>query len=237
MSEPLSALRVGVDAAPPPPLCYGVPGDPKFKGFEVDLMHALAERMERPLTFHAWLWTELLERLQADELDLICTAATITPERQRQFLFSAPYLRTRLAVISRRDEAVVGLSGFSGRVGVREGTPAEAHAVGCGVQPLRFHFNEEIYRALEERTLDAVVDDLPIGAWFARQAVALQLASLDGTDAQYGLAMRRDAPELKAALDRAMRSAIIEGTYSGLYQRWLKALVGDACDVTAGMSR
>lgn len=49
----------------------------------------------------------------------------------------------------------------------------------------------------------------------------LQLASLDGTDAQYGLVMRRDAPELKSALDRAMRSAIIEGTYTRLYRRWL----------------
>jgi ABC-type amino acid transport substrate-binding protein len=199
-------------------------------------MHALAERLERPLTFHASLWTELLERLQADQLDLICTAATITPERERQFLFSAPYLRTRLAVIARPDEAVVGLTGFSGKVGVREGTPAEAYVVDCGVQPLRFHFNEEVYRALEERTLGAVVDDLPIGAWYARQAAALQLASLDGTDAQYGLVMRRDAPELKAALDRAMRSVIIEGTYSRLYESWLKALVGDACDVTAVMS-
>jgi ABC-type amino acid transport substrate-binding protein len=236
MSTPRSALRVGVDAAPPPPLCYGVPGDPEFKGFEVDLMHALAERMERPLTFHASLWTELLERLQADQLDLICTAATITPERERQFLFSAPYLRTRLAVISRRDDAVVGLTGFSGRVGVREGTPAEAYAVDCGLRPLRFHFNEEVYRALEERTLDAVVDDLPIGAWFARQSAALQLASLDGTDAQYGLVIRRDAPDLKATVDRAMCSAIIEGTYTKLYQRWLKAIVGDACDVTAVMS-
>jgi ABC-type amino acid transport substrate-binding protein len=236
MSTPLSALRVGVDAAPPSPLCYGVPGDPEFKGFEVDLMHALAERLERPLTFHASLWTELLDRLQAGQLDLICTAATITPERERQFLFSAPYLRTRLAVISRRDEAVVGLTGFSGRVGVREGTPAETHATNCGLQPVRFHFNDEVYLALEEGTLDAVVDDLPIGAWFARQAAALQLASLDGTDAQYGLVIRRDAPELKAALDRAMRSVIIEGTYSRLYERWLKALVGDACDVTAVMS-
>jgi polar amino acid transport system substrate-binding protein len=236
MSTPLSALRVGVDAAPPPPLCYGVPGDPEFKGFEVDLMHALAEQLERPLTFHASLWTELLDRLQAGQLDLICTAATITPERERQFLFSAPYLRTRLAVISRRDEAVVGLTGFSGRVGVREGTPAETHATNCGLQPVRFHFNDEVYLALEEGTLDAVVDDLPIGAWFARQAAALQLASLDGTDAQYGLVIRRDAPELKAALDRAMRSVIIEGTYSRLYERWLKALVGDACDVTAVMS-
>ncbi len=237
MSKPLSPLRVGVDAAPPPPLCCGVPGDPEFKGFEVDLMHALAERLERPLAFHASLWTELLERLQADQLDLICTAATITPERERQFLFSAPYLRTRLAVISRRDGTVVGLTGFSGRVGVREGTPAEAYAVDCGVQPLRFHFNEEVYRALEERTLDAVVDDLPIGAWFARRSAAFQLASLDGTDAAYGVVMRHDAAELSAALDWVMRSAIIDGTYAELYDRWLRALVGDACDVTASMSR
>jgi hypothetical protein len=40
--------------------------------------------------------------------------------------------------------------------GVREGTPAEAYAVDCGLRPSRFHFNEEVYRALEERTLHAI---------------------------------------------------------------------------------
>lgn len=33
---------VGLDAAPPPPLQFGPPGTPDFKGFEVDLLTAVA---------------------------------------------------------------------------------------------------------------------------------------------------------------------------------------------------
>lgn len=226
-------LRVGVDAAPPPPLCLGVPGDSDFKGFEVDLMHTLAARLQRTLTFEASLWTNLLERLHAGELDLVCTAATITPERERRFLFSAPYLRTRLAVICRRDEPVLSLTGFGGRVGARAGTPAEGYAVASGAQPSQFHFNEEVYRALEDRALDAVVDDLPIGAWFAAQSPALRVgASLDGTEARYGFVMSRDAGTLKEAVDAAIDAAVEDGTYARLYDTWLRALVGSACDIT-----
>lgn len=226
-------LRVGVDAAPPPPLCFGLPGDPDFKGFEVDLMRTLADRLQRRLTFEASLWTDLLDRLETSRLDLVCTAATITPERERRFLFSAPYLRTELAVICRRREAVVSLAGFDGRVGVRAGTPAEAYAAARDVEVSRFHFNEEVYRALEDRALDAVVDDLPIGAWFAAQSPALRVgAPLDGTDARYGLVLARDAAALKAAVDAAIGSAVEDGEYASLYNRWLSELVGGACDIT-----
>jgi ABC-type amino acid transport substrate-binding protein len=235
MWRPAPPLRVGVDVAPPPPLCCGVPGDPTFEGFEVDLMHAVANRLERPLTFRAWLWTELLQRLQRDELDVICTAATITSERERLFLFSRPYLQTRLAVISRREKPVQQLLGFSGRVGVRAGTPAEMYVVERSVQHLRLHFNEEIYHALDRGQLDAVVDDLPIGAWFTAQLPALQISPLVGTETQYGLVLRGDSAMLKAALDEAIGAIFDDGTYARLYKRWLKTLVGDACDVTIGL--
>jgi ABC-type amino acid transport substrate-binding protein len=233
----MSPLRVGVDAAPPPPLCYGVPGGQAFEGFEIDLMHALATRLERPLTFHASLWTELLQGLQVGEIDMICTAATITSERERLFLFSRPYLKTRLAVISRREKPVQELRGFGGPVGVRAGTPAELYVVERSVPPLRFHFNEEIYRALERGQLDAVVEDLPIGAWFTAASPALQISPLDGTETEYGLVLRRGSATLKVTLDEAIGAIVDDGTYARLYERWLKPLVGDACDATMRVER
>jgi polar amino acid transport system substrate-binding protein len=234
-TRPALPMRVGVDAAPPPPLCYGVPGGPAFEGFEVDLMQAVANRLERALTFRASLWTELLQQLQRGELDLICTAATITSERERLFLFSRPYLRTPLAVISRRQQPVRELLAVGGRVGVRAGTPAEVYVVDRNVQPLRFHFNEEMYHWLDQARLDAVIDDLPIGAWFAASLPALQISPLDATETQYGLVLRRDSAALKTALDEAIGAIIDDDTYARLYQRWLKPLLGDACDLTAGI--
>ena len=226
-------LRVGVDSAPPPPMCFGVPGSPEFRGFEVDLVNTLAARLQRPLHCEASLWVDLLERLTSGDLDVVCTAATITPERERRFRFSRPYLRTQLALMCRRDRPVSTLSGFAGRLGVRPGTPAEAYGVSHAPALSRFHFNTEVYQALEERSIDAVVDDLPIGAWFAAQSPMLRVgAPLDGTDAVYALVLSKEAAALKLAVDAALGAMFDDGTYARLYDAWLTAVVGDACDVT-----
>jgi ABC-type amino acid transport substrate-binding protein len=80
-----------------------------------------------------------------------------------------------------------------------------------------------------------VIDDLPIGAWFAASLPALQISPLDATETQYGLVLRRDSAALKTALDEAIGAIIDDDTYARLYQRWLKPLLGDACDLTAGI--
>lgn len=227
-------LRIGVDAAPPGPLCLGVPGEVTFAGFEVDLMHALGDRLGRPVVFDALRWTELLAKLDTADLDLVCTAATITPERARRFLFSTPYLRTQLALICRRDHVVTGLEGGSVRVAVRPGTPAEAYATRHRAEASTFHMNTEIYHALEEGSVDAVIDDLPIGAWFAAQSASLHMgARLPGTDALYGLVLARDNQPLKGAIDAALQTLFQDGTYARLYDAWLVSLVGRACDITS----
>jgi polar amino acid transport system substrate-binding protein len=227
-------LRVGVDLAPPAPMCFGVPGTPEFKGFEVDLIHAIAERLGRPMQAEASLWAELLDRLNGDALDLICTAVTVTPERQQRFEFSEPYLRTRLAIVCRRDRPVRALTPRAHRVAVRVNTPAERHArQAVPREVLSLHFNDEIYRTLEDDRVDAVVDDHPIGAWFAAQSPLLTVgAPVPDTDAVYSLAFRRGNVVLKDTIDRVLREVFADGSYARFYDTWMAPIVGDACDVT-----
>jgi hypothetical protein len=61
-----------------------------------------------------------------------------------------------------------------------------------------------MYHWLDQARLDAVIDDLPIGAWFAASLPALQISPLDATETQYGLVLRRDSAALKTALDEAI---------------------------------
>lgn len=225
-------LRVGVDTAPPPPMCFGLPGTNAFTGFEVDLLDSLAARLARDLAFEASLWTELLARLNAGDLDLVCTAATITPEREERLLFSRPYLRTALALVCRRDCPIATLEGVSGLVGARANTPAEAYALARTTRLSTFHFNTDAYRALEDGTLDAVVDDLPIGGWFAAQSRALLVgAQVPGTEAEYGLVFARSQTALKRAFDSALVDLVQTGIYGRLYEQWMAPVVGDACDI------
>lgn len=94
-----------------------------------------------------------------------------------------------------------------------------------------------VYRALSSGSLDVVVDDFPIGAWFSRQSGGLHVSPLDGTDARYATVMRHDDSALKTALDGAILATLADGTYASAYVRWLEPVVGDACDVTAGTRR
>lgn len=245
-------LRIGVDLAPPPPMCYGLPGEPDFVGFEVDLLQAIGARLGRAITAEAALWAELLERLDTHTLDLICTAVTITPERETRFAFSRPYLATGLTIVSRRDEReppaspeALGALPSSARIGARINTPAERlarRAAGNGgAHVATFHHNDEVYAALRSGSVAAVVDDWPIGAWFAAQRAADAVTPaaalvahgiIPGTEARYGLAMRRDDAGLVAAVNGALDAIISDGTYASAYRAWMWPFVGNTCDVT-----
>ncbi len=75
-SERPRVLTVGLDASPPPPLHTGHPGE----GFEVDLLQAVAERVGVRIRYESALWRQIVDKLVRHELDMICSAATITEE-------------------------------------------------------------------------------------------------------------------------------------------------------------
>jgi len=75
-------LTVGVDESPPPPLCFGLPDGADFRGFEVDLLRAIASKLGMTLRCRSALWSAAIAALEGGRFDMLCTAATITPQRR-----------------------------------------------------------------------------------------------------------------------------------------------------------
>lgn len=228
MSTESRPLIVGVDLAPPGALNLGVPGTPEFRGFEVDLLAAISARLGRTLRFQAALWANLLDQLHAGQLDLICTAVTRTAERERQFAFSQPYLRVVLALICRRDSIARSLEEVQGPIAVRVDTPAERYVREHVAGVIRtFHHNTDVYRAVANKDVAGVVDDLPIGAYFAHTSPDLCVAAaLPDTASEYALALRPGDENLRVAIDRALVQLHADGTYRRLYAQWLEPFLG-----------
>ncbi|MGH7332590.1 MAG: ABC transporter substrate-binding protein [Candidatus Rokuibacteriota bacterium] len=222
--EAPSVLTVGVDESPPPPLCFGLPGTPQFRGFEVDLLEALASRLSVELRCRSALWSVALDELRGGRMDMICTAATITAERRRVVDFSDPYFESELALIVRRGEADRWPEGMAGKtVGVRVATTAEEFLRGQSL-PVRvrtFDFNVDAYRALRGEEVDAVVDDHPIGSYFARSQDGLALGPrLAGTTFRYGLVFAKGNDGLRNRVNRALAEVRADGTLERIHQRW-----------------
>jgi polar amino acid transport system substrate-binding protein len=216
------SLLVGIDDAPPVPLQIGNPETGDFRGYEVDLLEALARRLDVTLAYQRAFWTAIVGDLAAGRLDVVCSAATVTQERRATVDFCRPHLSLTLAVVTRADDRSGAVLGRR-RVGVRVGTTAEAYtrAHGDGEPSQRSESNEELYAALAAGQLDAVVDDGPIAAHFARAVPGLQLSGpLPGSDAAYAIMVRKGNDALRNALDAALGGLEADGILRRLQARW-----------------
>jgi len=220
------SILFGVDEAPPAPLNFGLPGSPDFRGFEVDLMHAVAGRLGLVPRFRSALWSEILAELTLHRLDVVCGAATETPERARVVTFTRPYLEITLVLVRRSGEPADDLRQLAGRnVGVRAGTEAERYLrTQVPTAKVRtFELNTEQYAALASGAVDAVIDDAPIAGHFARSTPGVTVvAALPGTRAHYAFVVAPDRETLRVALDSALMELETDGTLSRLRQTWMK---------------
>lgn len=218
-------LIVGLDAAPPPPLQFGPPGTPEFKGLEVDLLAAVGAALGRQLDYEVALWSTLLDRLAEGRLDLVCTAATVTEPRARRFAFGVGYLPISLVLAAPDEGGIMGTADLAGaRVAVRLATVADewagAHLPGAHLA--RFELNTEAYDALRRRAVDALIDDAPIARWFVAATPGLHIVTaLPDTAAEYAMVFARANDSLRGSVDAVLRNLAGSGELERLRQEWL----------------
>ncbi len=216
-------LTVGIDDSPPPPLEMGEPGTSGFHGYEVDLLEAVAERLGLSLAYRRAVWSTILAELAEGEIDVICTAATHTPERAREFDYGRPYLATALSVVVGAGDEAREPADVRGRpFAVRTGTTAEeeirAHLDPAAVQT--FEYNAETYDALATLPGGAVVDDRPIAHHFAAERDLKVLGDLPGTESHYAMVFAKDSP-LRVPVDAELAALEREGRLDEWRQKWL----------------
>jgi glutamine transport system substrate-binding protein len=217
-------LIVGIDDSPPPPMELGEPGSADFRGYEVDILKALAERFGLRLRYRRAVWSQILDELQRGLIDVVCTAATYTPERARELDYGRPYLDMALSVVvGRNGSGGSDVDAFRGRrFVVRTATTAEAY-IRDRLSPSEvrtFEYNAETYDALLEGQGDAVVDDSPIARWFVGQLDELTLLDdLPGTESHYAMVFAKGSP-LREPLDAEIERLETEGQLDKWRQHW-----------------
>jgi len=190
----------------------------EFCGFEVDRRLGLALRYRRAV------WSQILDELERGVIDAVCTAATFTPERARQFDYGRAYLDMALGVVV-RDEEPGERDGVGGRFAVRSATTAERwiHEHLEPAEVLTFEYNADTYEALLDHRADAVVDDSPIAAWFVGQMDGLRyLHSLPGTESHYAMVFAKGSP-LRVPIDAEIERLDAAGTLDTWKRRWFEA--------------
>jgi ABC-type amino acid transport substrate-binding protein len=119
-----SVLKVGV-CADYKPFEYFENGE--IVGFDIDLFNEVAKRLSKTAIYEDMSFDAILGALTAKRIDLSISSISITNERQKNYDFSAPYLKGQYALIIKKDAAIKTLKDITTEtLGFQAGTTYEA---------------------------------------------------------------------------------------------------------------
>lgn len=220
-------LRIASEGAYPP-FNY-VDSSNTLHGFDIDIAHALCEKMNVKCTFVTQDWEGMIPGLLANKYDAIVASMNVTEERKKMVAFTDPYYRTPLSLAVPKDSPItdthatfkgltVGTQSFS-----TQSIYAEKHYERAGAQVNLYPSQDEAASDLVAGRLDAVIaDKYPLLAWTkgAGKECCTFLGDIPGTHADAAIVVRKEDEKLRKRLNKALAEIIADGTYQELVSRY-----------------
>ena len=94
-------LRVGVSNVGKP---FVFLENGEWKGSDIDIVRRFAAASGRPLQLVSMDFGALIASLQSGKVDIIISSIYVTPERQKQILFSNPYFEMATVAFARKSQ-------------------------------------------------------------------------------------------------------------------------------------
>lgn len=98
-------LRIGVIKFYPP-FEIEVNNSGQFTGFDSNFISAICQNLKVNCTFTSLMFNDLFNSLNDNKIDLAISAISITKERERNYLFSLPYLASFIQFITLKDNSI-----------------------------------------------------------------------------------------------------------------------------------
>jgi polar amino acid transport system substrate-binding protein len=203
----------GADIQGGEPYLWEDPSDPsKIVGFEVDIMDALARRLGVKQRFIQYNWSNLVPSLERGDFDIAMNGLEATAERADRILLSRPYFVYAETLAIRKGAPYRSLADLRGkRVATLNQTYAHDLLRDAGVEIALYEGNEEPYLDLENGRVDAVLLDNVIADRYGCNRASVTCLPDDVARGSYIIGIRKNDPELKAAIDAALDAMEADG--------------------------
>lgn len=196
-------------------------------GFDVAIGSAIAERVGVKPEIVTTPFDGIIAGLLAKKYDAVVASMTITPEREKAVDFVGPYYHAGRTVVVKESSPVQKLEELNGKtVGVTMGDAHEKWAKAQGDLTVRTYKGlPEMLIDLEAGRLDALVmDSIPVMIAVketGQKVRILETPNIDGAREALGIAIRKNNPELKAAMQKALDDMLADGTYEKISMEWI----------------
>lgn len=171
-------------------------------GIDIDLARGVAAKLGLKLVILRREFPELLPAVKSGEADFAANAITITPARARDVAFSVPYASDGSAFLYRSGEEMPTVPSAAGmRVGTMMASTCHFYLCAHGVDPYCYDNYEAALAAFERGDLDAVFYDAGSIRDSVSKSKGAYAVSPPANRENYGVAVRKDYPELLKAVN------------------------------------
>lgn len=214
-------LRVGTDATFPP--MEFVEGG-KRTGFDIELVEAVGKVLNKRIEWVDIDFKGLIPGLISKRFDMSVSAIYITDDRKKVVDFTDAYYAGGLvAMVKEGNTGIKTLADLNGKkVAVQVGTKSVSYLAANHpqVQLVEVEKNQEMFNLVEIGRADAAVTGKPAAFQYVRTRGGQRVLEQQLTTEEYGMALRKDSPELTRAVNGALAKLKADGTYAQIVKKW-----------------
>jgi cystine transport system substrate-binding protein len=220
-------LIVGLEGTYPPFSFQGEDG--KLTGFEVEFADALAQHMGVKAKLQPTKWDGMLASLESKRIDVVINQVTISPERAKKYDFSTPYTVSGIQALTKKGQegTITKPEDLKGKkVGVGLGSNYEQwlRENVQGVDIRTYDDDPTKYQDLRVGRINAIlVDRLAALDLVKKTGDTLAVAGAPFSRLESGVAIRKDNPELLAAINTAIAEMQKDGSLAKISEKWFGA--------------
>ena len=193
-------------------------------GIEPDIMKLICDKLGVEAEFVQMDFDSVLIGIQAAKYDCAMSGITVTPEREKNMLFTAPYYNAAQVIVVAEGSAITGKADLAGKVAsVQTGTTAESGCQDEGIEVQAFAANADAKAALTTGKVDAWVVDNLTAIQMVEEGEGLVILEEKMTEEPYAFAFAMGSEDLVAAIDEALAELIADGTVEGIFEAYGEA--------------
>jgi polar amino acid transport system substrate-binding protein len=226
-------LKVGSDVAYAPVEFFDTDNKTVI-GIDPDIAKALEAQLGIKLTFQNATFDGLITSLRSKRIDLIMSAMSDTPERQKSIDFVDYFSAGTSILVQKGNPAKINsLDDFCGKtIALQRGTTqedvakaqtAKCKAAGKPLKVLPFDRDTEALLQVKQGRAVADMNDFPVAAYSAKTSGGGNDFEVVGAQLEagpYGIGVRKEDTAIRDALQKAMQAIIDNGEYAKVLAKW-----------------
>ncbi len=223
-------LTMATNAAFPP---YEFYEGGKIAGIDAEIAAAIAEKLGLELKIEDMEFDSIITAVKTGKADMGMAGMTVTPDRLEEVNFTATYSTGVQVVIVSEDSAIASVDdlfadGASFTIGVQRNTTGDLYTTWDledeGKATIdRYSKGADAVMALKTGKVDCVVIDNEPAKAFVAENEGLIILDTEYVLEDYAAAMSKNNEALFAAVDKALKELIADGTVAEIISKYIPA--------------